>query len=535
MNPSIVSWRTLFFLLPLGYIAAFAPFGINDSDGGFLTGLAWQLKQGKTLYSDVAYVRPPLSVWMRYVSLSIFPVNGAVFYERALFYLQIALYSFLAADILAERQQRWHAACLGFVVSVHCYPAASWHTVDGILWAVWAFWLLFKAGGRAKPALYLLLGGITVVASALCKQSFYPLLLLWPVALCLRYPRKEWVYGFAGMMIATALFFGYLFRAALVTAYFHYTNGATGTDQALQHGLYDFFDINPYFLGFFAVLWLLYALLMPRKPKPELWLNGIVALGMLAIPATYAFAIWKNQTFTLPFAQSRLLFDVAMGWAIWQFWKGRLGRTGFLVWLSFLGISWCAAMSWGYNLPILFATPWICACREMLNRNFEQLMHWKGGKILYFVVVTAVFVSGYRFVYQEGPRDALQAHLGAIYPQLNGIYTTSGHAAEYQELRDLYARFGSKCKTLPSFTYASYLNGTKPPLPLDWVAERESGKNNPLVYNALDQKGLKFFVRKSSVERAKADPELKFTAMVLEKGNIIAETAHFLVLETSHE
>ena len=55
-------FKWLFFSLLAAYCLCYAPYGVNETDGGFVTGLAWQTLQGKTLYGDVVYVRPPLPV-----------------------------------------------------------------------------------------------------------------------------------------------------------------------------------------------------------------------------------------------------------------------------------------------------------------------------------------------------------------------------------------------------------------------------------------------------------------------------------------
>ncbi|MEO6037351.1 MAG: hypothetical protein ABIQ93_02990, partial [Saprospiraceae bacterium] len=164
------AWPFLFFAVVIGYCLAYAPYGINETDGGFLTGLAWQVLQGKVLYRDLLYVRPPLPVWLRALELHLLPETWAILGERWIFYLKLATYSWLAAATLTAGRNRWQLATLAFIVSVHCYPAAAWHTVDGIFFAVLATWLLFKVPGPWGA----MAAGLALVAALLCKQSFYP-------------------------------------------------------------------------------------------------------------------------------------------------------------------------------------------------------------------------------------------------------------------------------------------------------------------------------------------------------------------------
>ena len=103
---SIVNSRKwLFFSVLALYSMAYAPFGINETDGGFITGLAWQVLSGKQLFTEIIYVRPPLPIWFRAAELAVLPENWAVFAERILFFWKIGLYSLLAADILVEKSR----------------------------------------------------------------------------------------------------------------------------------------------------------------------------------------------------------------------------------------------------------------------------------------------------------------------------------------------------------------------------------------------------------------------------------------------
>ena len=99
-------WMFLFFAVLSGYALYYAPYGIDESDGGFMTGLAWQWLSGKALYSELLYARPPLPVWLRAATLCILPDQWAILGERWVFYAQVGLYSWLGASLLAQGAQR---------------------------------------------------------------------------------------------------------------------------------------------------------------------------------------------------------------------------------------------------------------------------------------------------------------------------------------------------------------------------------------------------------------------------------------------
>ena len=543
-------WKWVFLLLPLFYMVCYAPWGINESDGGFITGLAWQVLSGKTLYQDITYVRPPMSIWLRVLELRIFPENWAILAERCMFYAKVALYTYCAAAILIKNEQKWALAAIGYVVSVHCYPAAAWHTVDGILCGVLGFWFLGEALRANKKTGFVMAGACCIIAASLCKQSFYPLLVLWPIVLGYLFSVRKFLIGITGLIGAAAAFFGYLYKQGVLSNYLNLTGGASESGQAIQHGIFDYFDINLLLiLPFACVLALLYVVQKDWFAKtwsPDYKALILSALGivfLLLLPLSYGLVTWKNQAFTLPFAQSRLLFDGAVLWGAWAWYRGHWSLEQTLRFAALLGVSWCAGLSCGYSLPILCAVPWVYAWMDVatvFGQKFVLPLRWRGAWLswlqpVYFALLLGVFGFAYTFLYNDGKRSDAQVHLGTIFPKLQGIYTSAEHADLYRDLQQLATQFGPGFKTLPHFTLANYLTSTFPVLPLDWVVLRESGSDNSLIDSTLNKKNFLFFVQKAQIQRIQIDPEMKFAQKVLEKGNIIAETPHFLVVRTSHE
>ena len=543
-------WKWVFLLLPLFYMICYAPYGINESDGGFITGLAWQVLSGKTLYHDITYVRPPMSIWLRVLELHIFPENWAILAERYMFYAKVALYTYCAAAILIKNEQKWALAAIGYVVSVHCYPAAAWHTVDGILWAVLGFWFLAEAQSTNKNTGYILAGALSIVAASLCKQSFYPLLVLWPLLLGCQFSWQRLLIGITGMVSTAVFFVGYLYGQGVLYNYLKLTGGASESGQAVQHGIFDYFDINLSLVV--LLLCVLAPLILIQNERIGKTLGStykalicciLGALLLLLLPCSYLWVTFKNQAFTLPFAQSRLLFDGAVLWGAWAWYRGHWSSVQTLRFAALLGVSWCAGLSWGYSLPILCAVPWVYAWMDIASvfgQKFVLPLRWRGAwqswlLPVYFALLLGVFGFAYTFLYNDGKRSDAQVHLGTIFPKLHGIYTSAAHAGLYRDLQQLTTQYGPHFKTLPHFTLANYLTNTFPVLPLDWVVLRESGSDNSLIDSTLNKKNFLFFVQKAQIQRIQIDPEMKFAQKVLEKGNIIAETPHFLVVRTNHE
>jgi len=535
------SYPFLFFVIVLVYCLLYAPYGINETDGGFLSGLGWQVLSGKTMYQDIVYVRPPLPVWLRALEIQLLPEAWSVLGERYIFYFKVALYTWLAADVLAKGAFRWVLAMFGFVVSVHTYPACAWHTIDGILFSVLALWLYAK-GSRTGSVL----AGITFGAALLCKQSFFPLLVAFPLIFIVwdHARKKQRLIGFTiGLSLCIILFFNYLYQNNTLENFLLMTGSSASGGQALQHGFLDYLRIKPALALFTVILLTPVGWWFWKRGNPataaltwDLWLGLLVG--------TFVFETWKRMEFTAPFSQARLLFLTGLAYAGWQmvhsvkqqngrpFFKFRLPEP-LAILLLLLAISWSAAVSWGYNLPILLATPWLFTVIE-INRVL-----WKAQRstaypawlhLASIVLFLGIARFGYEFVYRDGLRSEMTVHLGAIFPKLNGIYSSPETAALYRDLKELRQRYGPDFALLPAFPQAHFLTNTTPVLPLDWVVQREMNGANQLVINSLKEKKPVLFIEKSFADKINSDPELELTRLMLETGKILEETPHFWIV-----
>ncbi len=525
---SKTGWRYCFFGLILGYGILYAPFGINETDGGFLTGLAWQMISGKTLYADVVYVRPPLPVWLRTLELQLFPDYGSILTERWIFYAKVALYSWLGAAVLSQGVRRWQLAALGFVLSAHCYPAAAWHTVDGILFGALSIWCWTNWRGY-WPAVF---SGLFMASTILCKQSFYPMPLVGALLVLSDQTRprrrtESWI-AFAAFAGVILFFAAYLYAGNRLSAFLQLTSGAASGNEALQHGVLDYFRIQPVLLSLSVLMLVAAGWWAWKRQRPTAvfwaWFGWLLLLA-----GAYTWAIFRRQEFTAPFAQTRLLFWMAGCW--WAYRAVRQQRHDAL--FALLALSWCASVSWGYNLPVLFALPWAYVAWEISTRLSSAA--YPGGRLGWapagaLILLLAVFRWGYAFVYRDGPRAAMTEHLGAIFPSLTGIYSTPETAEKYRELRDLTARYGPHFKTLPAFPLANYLTHTPPPLPLDWVVQREMGRAGPQVDSLLQREKPVLLVEKAYLPRLDSDPELWLTRNAVKQGRVVEETQHFAVV-----
>jgi hypothetical protein len=542
-------WKPLFFLLIGGYCLYYAPYGINETDGGFITGLAWQVLSGKIMYQEIAYVRPPMPVLLRAGELLILPDQWAILGERWIFYMKVGLYSWLAASILTSGTRRWLLACIGFLVSAHNYPAAAWHTIDGITFSVLGWWLLLGSFPAEKPMEMavpatgrVVLAALAIFCATLCKQSFYPQPLVFAGVLFLYQERKTWMTGLLTLALSYGAYFGFLSFKGILPDYFRYTAGATTRSLALEHGLLDYFHIKPILVLLSAALLIPAGWLMTKATNQGdrrspmafyLWLTWLAALI-----GSYAWAIHANQGYTIPFAQSRLLVVLSFIFMAWAWYSGFWNYARTLRVKVLLILSWCTAISWGFNLPILFIVPCLYILLAisdwLLNNSAPEFFRKYAalGAICSVISLAAVFRYAYEFVYRDGRRSEMTVSMGAIFPPLSGIYSDQETASLYLDLKQLTARYGPNFKTLPSFSQASFLCRSYPPLPLDWVVKRENNGLDDVLLQQLKARRPVLFIEKHYGQQLETDPEMPFTRMCMARGRVLEETPHFLVIST---
>jgi hypothetical protein len=503
--------------LVLAYCFAYAPYGINETDGGFITGLGWQVLSGKVLYQDIIYVRPPLPVWLRSIELWCLPEQWSILGERWVFYWKVALYSWLSAALLLPKGKRLPLAMIGFVVSVHCYPAAAWHTVDGILFSVAALFALFQL----RSGWGIALAAVCLFAALLCKQSFYPLAPVMLLAVFFtQKQRNAWLFvGFLGAF--TAFFALYLSQNGLLDNYLAMTMNATSSGQALEHGILDFFRIQPA-LCLFSALCCVPVFYWKKRYWYWIWLLGVLL--------SYAFAIWKNQDFTAPFAASRLLFDLSIVYAGAAYFLGKWTKETLQRVALLLCISWCAAVSWGYNLPILLSSPWVYTCMAM-SKSVLPVTFIKHSQKVFFAVFFALlglFYGGYQFVYRDGKRAEMDTAMGPIFPVLNGIYSTRETADLYRDLQNIAQKY-PQMAVFPAFPQASFLLQRKPLMPLDWTVRREMGGFEPWLDRALQAARPVLVLEKKYKNELPVSKEYAWLWETLQKARLIDETPYFEV------
>jgi hypothetical protein len=245
--------------------------------------------------------------------------------------------------------------------------------------------------------------------------------------------------------------------------------------------------------------------------------------------ATFAAQVHWLQDYAVPQAQTRMLFWLSAIGMVVLCWEKRQVDDDILKPAAMLAVAWCSAISWGYALPVLFAVPLLWNA-EFGTRNAElSIPNGRFGLVL--VGLMGLFGYAYQFVYRDGPRREMHAHLGEVFPKLSGIYSSMKTLSLYRDLAALNAQYGPHCTVLPAFPQANYLCGTYPPLPLDWVVRRETGGQDVYLAETAYIGNPVFLVEKAYGDRLLTDPEFAFTRRIIEECRRVSETAHFIVYQ----
>jgi len=518
--------KLLFWGIVLTYIRLYAPYGINDTDGGFITAHAWRLCNGELLYQDNIYIRPPLSILLRYLELLLIPENWELFAERVFFYLKVALYSYLGSAILYKGNRRWYIATLAFIISVHAYPAAAWHTIDGILFSVAALYAFFERKN-------ILLAAVLVVAAMLCKQSFYPLAPLFLLLVFLLEGKKKLLKALAGILLTTGGYLGILAAWGNLDGFIFWTQGSSSLEQAFQHGILDYLSIHPFVIGW--SIWLL-PLFWKHKYRKYCWY--IFLAGLIC---SFGYGQYRHQGFSIPVSQARWLFLLSGGYLLIRLFRdpwyllareqwSQKGRF-FFRHAALLAISWMAAISWGYAFPILFALPWV-ALADVFTRELEWGTSSMGRgalRALLLLSLLLVFRYSYEFVYRDGRRSQMKYAMSEVFPKLKGIRSNQATYDKYHELKLLHQKYGPVFKTLPAFPLANYLTNTASPFPLDWVISVETNQHNETLIDKVDDGGIAFFIEKEYEGKIKGNPRYEVTEYIMEHYQRVEETGYFYV------
>ena len=526
--------------IPLAYLFLYTPYGMDSTDFGYFYGYAWRVLQGQIPYRDFHYIKPALPLLWHAFWLGASPPGWEILAVKAGFLATLLLSSWLSALYLAKIFNLENLklplpllASAGFVFSIHSFPHMPWHTADGVLFSSAALCL----STYGWPAL----SGAMAACAMLCKQSF----LLLPLGIALlwlssfRQPKKCLAFA-AGCAAVLALFCAWIWRSGAWEPFRAMTTGQLDIREALDAGIWIYLRQN-WLLPLLAFLpWLCLALLKRRTPR--FLLPGWIYLALLLawhLHMVFSSREWVGYglswpTFFLCLGAVCALFPRAFLLpAAAPALRGKpLGASVALC--AILLAAWSTAISGGYKIPAMMATPSVFCF---------WLVHWRlGGAIRPLAWGTlacglAMFWAAWQYPYVFPVRPLARADLvhdaGQIYPQASGVMVDKEMLEKLAELKALRAKYGPRYKTLPGFTLSYFLNGDKPVFPSDWLIDWEIHGEVDKLYKKLCDEDLTVFMERDQMDAVKADNYERagygVPQLVRKNWRVAEETPHFVV------
>lgn len=496
----------LFILIIISYFFAYAFYGYNDGDDGYVLALSWRVFNGEIPYRDFIFVRPPLSPLLHSLPLCIIPENYQVLFERFLFFVFVgssSMFSALALDKVFKLRENYQLdpfllAIAGFVFSVHHFPPMPWYTVDGIFFASAGIFILV----RYSASYSIVAGMLFLFLSALCKQPFY----LMPFAgiAFVFITHKSWrkaAIAILSLAVLICVFAFIFYRLHALKGFLTLTTGSTKISDLLTAGVFRYLRVYSLFILVPFLFWAVARKLsvIPRFARvTELTPYVFISFLLLYPLAQYSYSVlYKAVPYDPVFSYSYedtvaiFLFIACIFLFILNF---KIENKWASLWFLSL-LAWCSGISWGAMTPVLFSTPLLFG---FFLLSFQYFGLKNMSRLTIFTILIGIFT--YHIAYLKPVCNPLRKELtyevSDIFPKLSHIKVGKDMYEKYHEFKLLADKYGNNFKTLPGMPLSNYLTNTKSPLPMDWVANGEANNKNERVLNALFDKNPVVFVEK---------------------------------------
>jgi hypothetical protein len=515
LKPSFV----LFAALPVLFFILFGFDGMDVADRGFIPAFADRILAGETVYQDFYYVRPPLTPYLHTFEMAIFPDALEMVAYRFFFYVFVwlsVLFSILALKRYFDFEKMgvspWLLGSIGYLLAIHNFFAAPWHTVDGIVFASLGLLLISRG-----PKIGYLVGGLFCLGlAALAKQPF-SVVPITGVALLF------WLYPWKRAAIATALTLvlagiGFVAIEYWLTPSFSFwakmraqTTGVTSFEE-MKWSAFKLYVRPALVVAAAALLWYVLKRRLKLAATPQI-VGALAFLGILLMAiGPLAITVQKGE-FVMPksgFYHGLLACGAMI--TVLSLWKR--DRLGLAVLLAMLVISWASSVSWGYASPVLYSFPAIFALAYFTGTIAEfKAPRWFWPTALAICMACIACLNLY--VYHDDFRTELTHDLGAVFTRLSHIDTGAEEYERYAELKTLHAKYGDAFTVLPSMPLAHYVTATKPRIKADWIHDGEINYQTGIAETVQMLDASKNFVFALKDEMGRADEQGTFRCSVL--------------------
>lgn len=518
------------------YILVYAGKGIENNDTGFILGLAHQIYSKKTLYNEIIYIRPPITpILHSFVFFKPFS-EAPIFFSRAFFFIEIAIYSCLSA-LIARREFGWDSslacfiATMSFIFSAHVFPPMPWHTIDGILFSVIAFYLhSLNLKGRHVFIFFSILSSLLAAGT---KQPFYltPIII---IALTLydnpkpKYLAYISIHILGGVCVLLPVLNIFVSMKDILKA----TSSQTSLGDLLSAGVIDYArDITqtnalitmPLFLAFIGLI------IFDKYKSFALSLAPVISTGLIL--AGLGLFYYQASSWNQPLVIFDSTFIVT-----WTISFAMLIKTRDRAWLIVTAlhlIAWASSISWGYKTVALYFSPSIITACFFCRSSVEYITPPRITITSIVLIALSIFYIGHSYYYSlEGDVKSadLNTDLSHVNTKLKYIYSTPAQAKLYLELSKIIdAIHDQPFVVLPNMPLAHLLANTPNPIGIDWPINAEVGAYEKEILNKLNDLTEYAFIFRD----AKPTPHdvgkfgSNVTLHVLKNWKLLGKTTHF--------
>ena len=502
LNYSFDKYKIIFTLFVISYAILYSLDGFDDADRGYTLALSWRIFNGEIPYRDIILVRPPFSPLFHSIFLYFIPDNYEIIFDRYFCYFLFAASSLFGAlsinkvfNLKSINLNPYLLATIGFVFSVHNYPAMGWHTIDAIFFASIGIYILVN-----NSTVYSVIFGILFLFfSGLCKQPFYLMSVLGILYVFLIHRNlRKTITAVFSLFFFIFIFVLILYQQEALQSFINLTTGSTNIKDLLNAGFKNYMNFSPIYLILPFGFWII--------TKKHLTIKNIsikenlapyflisILLGFEVLNFVYHLA-YKDVNYSYSFSDSvaKLFFVITVFFLL----ENLSYKKEYITLWILISISWCASISWGYKTPVLFSTPLLFGFLLVSNHYFG--LKKVNTLALYSLLLgTITYFIAYQKPYCNPIKQTLTYRIDDLFPKMKYINVSKETHDKYTEFYFLIKKYGTNYKTLPGMPLSNYLSNTKSPIKIDWVFNAETNNENQSIINELTAKKTIIFMEKN--------------------------------------
>jgi hypothetical protein len=528
-----MTYRHLYIFTITFYCLILTQFGFENFDTGYIPSFSWRIINGQDVYQDFIYKGPPVTLYFHAFFMKILPEVGQFFLIRIIFYLLFALQIFFTIsgfyncyDFNKIRVNKWAVMTVCFIISLLNFSPYPWPTTDGVLFASVAFWLVSKY--KVPNFFTLLFIAFFTVLSALTKQSFYLIPILFLFWIFIKYDLKKALVFLSQIVFWLGIYICFIFSITDFNTFLKQTTGETHLHDLFYSGVHFYIFVSIlYFsviVGFLGTIFFGY--LHFTKQKIEI----LSPIFKVVVVSVFSLAIIVSLFKEIPFA-SRIAFDASVLAVLYAFVFDKKTITYLAPILVLLGIAWSSSISMGYPYPILCLAGIILSFLILMEKHLTFNSKW------YFRIALPVCLMAFSYnyrPYREATIFNLRYSLESVSPKLKFIKTSKQSFNKYSELKQLVNKYGKNFIVAPNIPMANYLFNNQSKLPADWIIETEVNRQQKRFIKIASDKKNYIFLEKSFLEKEECMPEIasNFSSIswfIFKNFNKIEETNYFII------